>query len=217
MRQVALLDGKVMQGELDRVTLLLRGAGEVTRVQGDQVLAWNVEPGANAGERRLVVQFNQPQKRSVRAPGADADADRRVPADGRCDAAAAGRRDAFRRLLPHRERRRGAARSRAGERRSRRFRPSNFPRATRRRRLSARAGEQRFAYRFSGADFALRIQADQILPELTVSQVLAYHHGENELSDRRRVRARHSRSAAARAAAARAERLRRRAAQRRRA
>jgi hypothetical protein len=62
MRQVALLDGKVMQGELDRVTLILRGSGEVTRVLGDQVLAWKVEPGANAAERRLVVQFNQPQK-----------------------------------------------------------------------------------------------------------------------------------------------------------
>ena len=43
-------------------------------------------------------------------------------------------------------------------------------------------GSQRFAYRFSGADFALRIQADQILPELSVSQVLAYHLGENELA-----------------------------------
>ena len=38
MRQVALLDFKVMQGELSRVTLLLHGAGEVTRVQGEQVL-----------------------------------------------------------------------------------------------------------------------------------------------------------------------------------
>src|SRR6185295_7501880 len=33
MRQTALLDFKVMQGEMNRVTLLLRGAGEVTRVQ----------------------------------------------------------------------------------------------------------------------------------------------------------------------------------------
>src|SRR6185436_2945568 len=60
--QVALLDCKVMQGELDRVTLLLRGDGEVTRVQGEQVLSWRVEPGANKAERKLVVQFNQPQK-----------------------------------------------------------------------------------------------------------------------------------------------------------
>ena len=47
---------------MSRVTLNLRGAGEVTRVQGDQVLAWNVEPGTNSAERRLVVQLNQPQK-----------------------------------------------------------------------------------------------------------------------------------------------------------
>ncbi len=33
MRQVALLDFKVMQGELNRVTLRLIGEGEVTRVQ----------------------------------------------------------------------------------------------------------------------------------------------------------------------------------------
>src|SRR2546422_6708066 len=62
MRQVALLDFKIMQGELNRVALLLRGTGEVTRVQGDQVLAWNVEPVANSADRRLVVQLNQPQK-----------------------------------------------------------------------------------------------------------------------------------------------------------
>src|SRR5439155_2173668 len=62
MRQIALLDFKVMQGELSRVALLLHGAGEVIRVQGDQVLAWNEEPNAHSSERRLVVQFNQPQK-----------------------------------------------------------------------------------------------------------------------------------------------------------
>ena len=50
MRQVALLDYKVMQGELSRAIVILRGGGEVTRVQGDQVLAWNIEPGTNATE-----------------------------------------------------------------------------------------------------------------------------------------------------------------------
>ena len=62
MRQAALLNGKVMQGEMNRLSLLLHGAGEVTRVQGDAVLAWNVEPVTNRTDRRLVVQFNQPQK-----------------------------------------------------------------------------------------------------------------------------------------------------------
>src|SRR5260370_29095456 len=62
MRKIALVDFKVMQGEMNGVTLLLHGAGEVTRVQGDQVLAWNLEPMTDSTDRRLVVQFNQPQK-----------------------------------------------------------------------------------------------------------------------------------------------------------
>ena len=62
LRQTALLDFKVMQGELSRVTLRLHGKDEVTRVQGDQVLAWNVEPVAGSTDRRLVVKLNQPQK-----------------------------------------------------------------------------------------------------------------------------------------------------------
>jgi hypothetical protein len=59
--------------------------------------------------------------------------------------------------------------------------PEQFPESDATKAAFHAAGEQRFAYRFSGADFALRIQADQILPELTVSQVLAYQLGENEL------------------------------------
>src|SRR5262249_56478102 len=37
-----------------------------------------------------------------------------------------------------------------------------------------------FAYRFSGGDCAVKMQADEILPELTVSEVAAYRLGENE-------------------------------------
>src|SRR5206468_3774593 len=57
--------------------------------------------------------------------------------------------------------------------------PDQFP--ERNKALFGSAPGQQFAYRFSGADFALRIQADQILPELSVSQVVGYHLGDNEL------------------------------------
>src|SRR5208283_1964106 len=56
--------------------------------------------------------------------------------------------------------------------------PEQFPEAN----VFRATGSQRFAYRFSSADFALKIQADQILPEVGVSQVLAYNLGENELA-----------------------------------
>src|SRR5512138_1034068 len=61
MRQVALMDFKVMQGELRTAEIELRGVGEVTRVQGDHVLSWQVEPETN-GKRLLKVQLNEAQK-----------------------------------------------------------------------------------------------------------------------------------------------------------
>src|SRR6185295_20131552 len=60
--------------------------------------------------------------------------------------------------------------------------PGQFPESDLTRAALRATATQRFAYRFSGAGFALRIQADQIQPELAVSELLGYHHGENELA-----------------------------------
>jgi hypothetical protein len=181
MRQVALLDGKVMQGELDRVTLTLRGSGEVTRVLGDQVLAWKVEPGANAAERRLVVQFNQPQKSQftlqvqlqtpIGAFPQTVDAMQLRPQG-------ATRFAGYFRIINE-----GAVRLEVVQSKGlSQVSPEQFPETDRTKAALRTPDAQRFAYRFSGADFELKIQADQILPELSVSQLLAYHHGENELA-----------------------------------
>jgi len=177
MRQNALLNGKIMQGEMNRITLKLHGPGEVTRVQGDQVLAWNVTPAGNSGDQELVVQFNQPQKDAfailvqMQTPlGAfpqTADAIQLQPEN-------ATRFDGTFRIVND-----GAVRleilSASG---LSQISPEQFPEAN----LFHATGSQRFAYRFSSADFALHIQADQILPEVGVSQVLAYNLGESELS-----------------------------------
>ncbi|MBM3832676.1 MAG: hypothetical protein FJ403_05270 [Verrucomicrobia bacterium] len=181
MRQMALLDFKVMQGELNRVALLLRGAGEVTRVQGAHVLAWNVEPIANSAGRRLVIQFNQPQKdqfalqvqmqTSIGALPQAVDAMQLRP-EG------ATRLAGYVRILNE-----GAVRLEVVQAAGlSQISPEQFPETDVTRTLFATGGSQRFAYRFSGGEFSLRIQADQILPELSVSEVLAYHHAENELA-----------------------------------
>src|SRR5947207_4772696 len=52
--------------------------------------------------------------------------------------------------------------------------PEQFPETEASRAALRSTGTQRFVYRFSGADFALRIQADQVLPEIAVSQVVEY-------------------------------------------
>ncbi len=184
MRQVALLEGKVMQGEMNRVTLLLRGDGEVTRVIGDQVLAWTVEPGNGErfpGERRLVIQFNQPQKDQFAVQ-----VQTQTPLGAFPQSAnalqlrpeGATRFAGYFRIVND-----GAVRLEVVQAGGlSQISPEQFPETDATKAAFRLTGSQRFAYRFSGAEFALRIQADQILPELAVSQVLAYHLGENELA-----------------------------------
>ncbi|MBE0540323.1 MAG: hypothetical protein IH623_02965 [Verrucomicrobia bacterium] len=184
MRQVALLGGKVMQGEMIRVTLLLRGDGEVTRVIGDQVLAWTVEPGnveRFPGERRLVIQFNQPQKDQFAVQ-----VQTQTPLGAFPQSAnalqlrpeGATRFAGYFRIVND-----GAVRLEVVQAGGlSQISPEQFPETDATKAAFRMTGSQRFAYRFSGAEFALRIQADQILPELAVSQVLAYHLGENELA-----------------------------------
>jgi hypothetical protein len=181
MRQAGLLNFKVMQGELKRVALLLRGTGEVTRVQGEPVLAWNVERASGAAERRLVVQFNQPQKDAfalqvqVQTPlGAFPQTIEAVQLRPEGATRFAG----YCRIVNE-----GAVRLEVAQASGlSQISPEQFPETDLTRALLRPGGNQRFVYRFSGADFGLRIQADQILPELGVSQLLAYHLGENELA-----------------------------------
>jgi hypothetical protein len=181
MRQVGLFNFKVMQGELNRVSLRLRGAGEVTRVQGDQVLAWSVEPVAGSPDRRLIIQLNQPQKDQfafqvqAQTPlGAfpqTADVLQLRPEN-------ATRFAGYLRLVNE-----GAVRLEVVQASgTSQISPDQFPDTDATRGAFRDEGNQRFAYRFAGADFALRIQADQILPELAVSELLAYRAGENELT-----------------------------------
>jgi hypothetical protein len=215
MRQTAWLQGKIMQGEMNKLVLKLHGPGEVTRVQGDAVLAWNVEPvdgarpflgaalsatnaaldsfsassrtkAAAAGDGRaplisadrlLVIRFNQPQRDGVsllvqmQTPlGAfpqTAEAMQMRP-EGATRFAGC-----FRVVNDGAVRLEVTQASGLSQISPEQFPESNQFRAT---------GNQRFAYRFSSADFAMKIQADQILPEVGVSEVLAYNLGENELA-----------------------------------
>ena len=198
MRQALLFNGKIMQGEMNRLALQLHGEGEVTRVQGDAVLAWNVETserrsptrlvgetasqlaGSETGaplDRLLVIQFNQPQKDSFAVL-----VQMQTPLGAfpqSVDAIQMRPEGATRFAGTFRIVNDGAVRLEVAQASGlSQISPEQFPESA-----SFRAtGTQRFAYRFSSADFTLKIQADQILPEIGVSQVLAYNLGENELA-----------------------------------
>jgi hypothetical protein len=181
MRQAALLDFKVMQGELNRVTLVVRGVGEVTRVQGDQVLAWSLEPVPNSTDRRLIVQLNQPQKDQF-----SLQVQLQTPLGAFPQAADLMqlRPDGVTRFAGYyRVVNEGAVRLEVTQSTGlSQISPEQFPESDRTKALLHATGAQQFAYRFASIDAGLRIQADQILPDLAVSEVLAYHLGESELS-----------------------------------
>src|SRR5882724_12137995 len=181
MRQVALLDFKVMQGELNRAVLVLHGPGEVTRVQGDHVLSWSVEPVTNSSDRRLIVELNQPQKDQF---SLQVQMQTPLGAFPQVADAVQLRPDAATRFAGYfRIVNEGAVRLEVVQAGGlSQISPEQFPDTAATRAAFRDSGTQRFAYRFSGGEFGLRISADQILPELTVSQVLAYHLGENELA-----------------------------------
>ncbi|HTV39305.1 MAG TPA: hypothetical protein VMF08_01910 [Candidatus Sulfotelmatobacter sp.] len=179
MRQNALLDGKIMQGEMNRLVLRLRGPGDVTSVQGDGVLSWtNSVPDEN-GDREVVVQFNQPQRdtfavlvqmqTSIGAFPQSVDAVRLQPEGATRFAGAFRIQNA------------GAVRLEVTQASGlSQISPDQFPQVDSS--LFNPSGSQFFAYRFSSAEFALRINADQIVPAVGVSEVLAYNLGQNELS-----------------------------------
>jgi hypothetical protein len=179
LRQTHLMEFKVMQGELNQLSFDLTGDGEVTRIRGEDILAWKTEGPAPGQPRRLMVQLNQPRKDryalviQTQTPlgvfPLALQPLRPVPSQ------------AIRfggHLLVVND---GAVRLEVTEARGlSQVSPEMFPQPKELAELASGQHSQAFAYRFSGGDYSLAVQADHILPELSVSQVLVYHLGETE-------------------------------------
>jgi hypothetical protein len=181
LRQTALVDFKVMQGELTRATVRLTGEGEVTRVQGDHLLAWNLEPLSDPKTKRLVLQFNQPQKDQFTV---QIQMQTTLGSFPQTNDVMGLRPEAATRFAGHfRIVNEGAVRLEILKASGlTQISPEQFPESDASKAVLRVTGNQRFVYRFSGEDYALRILADQIVPEVSVSELLAYRLGENELA-----------------------------------
>jgi hypothetical protein len=149
-------------------------------VQGDHVLSWQVEPEAD-GKRLLKVQLNEAQKDQfalqihLQTP---------VGAFPQTVKAIQIRPEGATRFAGHfRVVNDGAVRLEVAQTTGvSQISPEQFPETDASKAFLRITGNQRFVYRFSGADFTLQIQADQIQPELSVSKVLLYQLGENEIA-----------------------------------
>ncbi|MDA1277342.1 MAG: hypothetical protein O2960_25330 [Verrucomicrobia bacterium] len=179
LRQISLVSVQVMQGETDRIMFELDGDGEMTRVQGGNVLAWNVEQNAGQPERRLIVSLNQPQK-----SGFDLQIFTQTPlgafpieiAPLRLRPLGAIRFGGYMRIANDGAVRLEVVRSQGLSQIS----PEQFPQTSSVQTTSPAPGSAAFAFRFSDSSFSVAIQADNIQPELSVSELLAYRLSETD-------------------------------------
>lgn len=174
LRQALLLQVSVLQGKLNGVQVDLFGEGEILAVEGQNVLGWTVTPG-NDGVRRLEIPLSQALDgqaqfliRSQTPVGAfpiTATPVRLAPVDSvrHSGILRIGNQGAVRLQL-------------SGLVGMTQLSPDQFPGE-----LSLTNGStQVYVYRLPSANYAYEIQADQITPEVNVSQIVVYHMGDSD-------------------------------------
>lgn len=178
-RQEAWFNGHIMQGELKELTLQFKGPGTLTSVQGPDVLAWNLGPPDSHGDRLLQIQFNQVQRETfalqlqtqaeLGAFPTSFEMTQMIP-EG------ATRFSGFVRVVNQ-----GAVRLEITQSAGyTQLSPDQFPETDATRLGLNPSSTQRFVYRFSGSGVSMRLSADSIRPELTISETLVYRLGETQ-------------------------------------
>lgn len=168
---------RIMQGAMRRLVFDIEGEGEITQVEGDSILRWEVLKGDAGQGRQLVLELNKAyekdfdlQLRSQHAlPAFPAKAQplRVLPVD-------AIRYNGYIRIMNE-----GAVSIDVPESKGfAQISPEYFPGPTE----ALRTGAQVLAYRFSDVNYRYTILAEDILPEVAVSQILLYRVGAEDQS-----------------------------------
>jgi hypothetical protein len=176
VRQATALELRVLQGELAALDLNLDGPGEILAVEGPNIAGWSVAPGPGES-RRLAVKLGRPLRGAGSLTVVSQTPLEPPPARGRAlritPAAGEVRHAGFLRVAGY-----GAVRVEvAAARGLLQLAPEQWPGEAAPARESAR---QVFVYRFPTADYDFEIAAAQIVPEISVNQVLVYELGETD-------------------------------------
>ncbi len=166
LRQASQIDFRILQGKLPSIRMKIEGAGEILGVEGTNVLGWKVVPEGN--QRVLEVRLGRPLEKGgsvvVRSQSplgtfpVTADPLRLTPEGG-------VRHSGYLRVAND-----GAVRLEvSGASGMMQLAPAQFPGPA-----IEPGARQVFVYRFPSASYACRIVANQILPEVGVSQVVLY-------------------------------------------
>ena len=171
LRQLTTVDLRVLQGKLATLSISLDGPGEVLAVTGEPVLGWSVIE--EAGKRRLDVKLSRPIEGSgrivIEAQSAlggfpvKAEALRMIPIGSL-------RHSGWLRVANE-----GAVRIEVAEAKGLiQLAPGQFPGGV------DESLRQVFVYRFPSSDYNYAIQADQVLPEIAVTEVTVYELAETD-------------------------------------
>jgi hypothetical protein len=171
LRQMTVLDLRVLQGKLANLDLALDGPGEVLSVSGDSVLGWKVKDAA--GKRSLEVKLSRPIEGAdrivIEAQSAlggfpvQAKALRMVPAG-------ALRHSGWLRVAND-----GAVRIEVADAKGLiQLAPGQYPGG-----VDERL-RQVFVYRFPSAEYGYVVNATQVLPEVGLTEVTVYELAETD-------------------------------------
>ncbi len=171
LRQLTVLDLRVLQGKLGELTLTLDGPGEVLSVSGAPVLGWNVRDAA--GKRRIEVKLSRPvegaERIIIEAQAAlggfpvKAEALRIAPAG-------ALRHSGWLRVAND-----GAVRIEVADAKGLiQLAPGQFPGGV------DEKLRQVFVYRHPAADYSYSVNANQVLPEVGLTEVTVYEIAETD-------------------------------------
>ncbi len=172
LRQTSRVALRVLQGKMPGVRLLLDGPGEILSVEGANVVGWKVLPGAP--QRILDVRLSRPIENEgvlvVRSQAALGSFPVRAE-PLRLRPLGAVRHSGYVRVAND-----GAVRLEVADVAGMmQLAPEQFP--------GEAIGDdvrQVFVYRFASADYGYRVVADQIVPEVNVSQIATYEIAETD-------------------------------------
>lgn len=173
VRQVTALELRALQGELAALDLALDGPGEILAVEGKDVAGWSVVD-AGGGKRSLAVKLGRPldgpgsisvtSQSPLGAPPSRMRPLRVTPTNGEV------RHSGFLRVAGY-----GAVRvEAAGPQGLMQLAPEQWPGAP------ANDARQVFVFRFPTAEYGFEIAVDQIVPEVSVDQVIVQELGETD-------------------------------------
>ena len=171
LRQLTTVDLRVLQGQLANLSLALDGPGEVLAVTGEPVLGWSVTE--ENGKRRLDVKLSRP----IEGGG-------RIVIEAQAALGGFPVKAAALRMIPGgslrhsgwlRVANEGAVRIEVADAKGLiQLAPGQFPGGV------DETLRQVFVYRFPSSDYGYAIQADQVLPEIGVTEVTVYELAETD-------------------------------------